>query len=481
MLTSANLKTGSIGAFSRSLKASTKRGVRKDRIGRGRQVASNFWHAATRLDTNQGRKRRKKIVDPVTGESQWVEHWGHVLYDTNENVAKAFFESADYADYLASGGRPFKEDIFYEMKCFCIGPSKFEECACPICMLLRENLRLVDKQRGAWHRKSDAARKAAATSAAVATSAATSAAAVATSTTATVCACGNCDKDSTYRKATRSPSSLREFIHARCGKKPFPALRIASGKYSSEAAPEFYRRQCCRAPLPAEGCPHSSKGTCADCGNCGDCGWELTMGATRCPLDYGDAAEAAMTKANSEAATAKAAAEAAGKAADAATEAVPQRGTRKAEAEAVAATAKALAAAAVTVSEGAAAVAALCSVAAMDAEWKEFRPRIEADGKSFRDELVTVKGTRAQLMAHLEKLFSDWSPHDWIDRCALYHPHTHLHPYPHPHLHGTTLTLTLTEHPHLIITQVVNPQQTPHIRHLQPHGDVYIDRLLGPV
>ena len=78
-------------------------------------------------------------------------------------------------------------------------------------------------------------------------------------------------------------------------------------------------------------------------------------------------------------------------------------------AEAAAATAKAAAVAAATASEGAAAAAALCTVAATDAEWKEFRPRIEADGKSFRDELVTVKGTRAQLMAQLEKLFSDWS------------------------------------------------------------------------
>ena len=282
----------------------------------------------------------------MAGELQWVEHWAHVLYDTNENVAKAFFESADYQEYLASGGRPFKEDIFYEMKCFCIGPSKFEECACPTCTLLRENLRLLDKQRGTWHRKSDAARKAAsasiATTAATATATATAAAAAAATTSADVCDCGNCDKDSAYRKATRSPSSLREFIHAPCGKMPFSALRIATGKYSSEVAPKFYRRQCCRAPLPAVGCPHGSKGLCAECGPCVMCGWELTMGSARCPLDYGNAA---------------------------------------------------------------------------DAEWKEFRPRIEADGKSFRDELVTVKGTRAQLMAQVEKLFLDWSPHEWIDKC----------------------------------------------------------------
>jgi hypothetical protein len=51
-----------------------------------------------------------------------------------------------------------------------------------------------------------------------------------------------------------------------------------------------------------------------------------------------------------------------------------------------------------------------------DAEWKEYQPRIEPDGRSFQDELVTIKGTRKQLMERLAKLFADWSPHDWIDR-----------------------------------------------------------------
>jgi hypothetical protein len=58
-----------------------------------------------------------------------------------------------------------------------------------------------------------------------------------------------------------------------------------------------------------------------------------------------------------------------------------------------------------------------------DAEWREFCPRIEADGRSFRDELITVKGTRRQLMAHLKKLFADWPPHDWIDRWATHDRH----------------------------------------------------------
>jgi hypothetical protein len=55
-----------------------------------------------------------------------------------------------------------------------------------------------------------------------------------------------------------------------------------------------------------------------------------------------------------------------------------------------------------------------CDIA--DAEWREFHPRIETTGKSFRDELVTVKGTQRQMMEHLMKLFADWSPHNWINR-----------------------------------------------------------------
>lgn len=46
-----------------------------------------------------------------------------------------------------------------------------------------------------------------------------------------------------------------------------------------------------------------------------------------------------------------------------------------------------------------------------------------AKGRSFQDELVTVKGTRKQLMDRLEKLFSEWSPHDWIDRWATHQRH----------------------------------------------------------
>ena len=56
----------------------------------------------------------------------------------------------------------------------------------------------------------------------------------------------------------------------------------------------------------------------------------------------------------------------------------------------------------------------------VDAEWLEYKPRMEPDGRSFGDELTKVKGTRRELMAYLAKCFADWSPHDWIDRWAAH-------------------------------------------------------------
>ena len=47
-----------------------------------------------------------------------------------------------------------------------------------------------------------------------------------------------------------------------------------------------------------------------------------------------------------------------------------------------------------------------------DAEWKEYHPRIEPDGRSFQDELVTRQGSRKQFMAYLRELYRNWSPHD---------------------------------------------------------------------
>lgn len=210
-----------------------------------------------------------------------------------------------------------------QVKCFCIDKSDFQECACPPCTLMRETLRGWHTQRKNWYRKQD-------------------------EEGAAVCSCSSCAKGSTYREASGSLSKLRAFIHAPCGKAAFASLAIQAGPKKTETV-EFYRRECCRAPLPASVCPHQasrSKGVCRECGDCNRCGWKATM--PRCPVEYGDQ---------------------------------------------------------------------------VDAEWKEYRPRIEPDGRSFQDELVTIKGTRKQLMERLENVFAEWSPHDWIDRWTTHQRH----------------------------------------------------------
>ena len=60
------LNDGSVGGFSRSTKVSRKQ--RKDHRGWGRRVAIDYWHKATRLDTNPGKKRRNREVNASTGE-----------------------------------------------------------------------------------------------------------------------------------------------------------------------------------------------------------------------------------------------------------------------------------------------------------------------------------------------------------------------------------------------------------------------------
>ena len=311
---------GASGAFSRATKISRKQ--RKDYRGWGRRVCIDYWHKATRLDTNVGKKRRNREVNSATGEVFYREHWRHVQYDTDEQIAADFFESVDYAQYLAEGGPRFSKDIFLQSKCFCIVKSDFQECACPPCTLMRETLRGWHAQRQKWYREQDAQGAAA-------------------------CSCGACAKGSSYRAASGSLSKLREFVHAPCGGKvAFPSLAIDAGPKKAEAV-EFYRRQCCRAPLPKSACPHaSSKGECDKCGDCSSCGWSATMPA--CPIENSDKE---------------------------------------------------------------------------DAEWKEYQPVIDPDGRSFQDHLVTVKGTRRQLMERLEKLFAEWSPHDWIDRWTTHMRH----------------------------------------------------------
>ena len=81
---------GSKGAFSQATKISRKR--RKDYRGWGRSVAIDFWHKHTRLDTRLGKKKRHREVNTTTGTVFYREHWRHVQYDTNEQIADAFFE-----------------------------------------------------------------------------------------------------------------------------------------------------------------------------------------------------------------------------------------------------------------------------------------------------------------------------------------------------------------------------------------------------
>ena len=314
---------GTSGAFARASAVTRKQ--RKDYRGAGRRVAIDYWHKATRLDTNVGKKKRNREVNPITNEVFYREHWRHVQYDTDEQIADDFFKSLDYQQYLSSGGLPFSKDLFLQSKCFCIEKTNFQECACPTCTLMRETLRGWHQQRSAWYRAADVSGAAA-------------------------CPCGSCTKGGEYREASSSLGKLRAFVHAPCGKQDFNALAIQSGPKSNETV-AFYRRQCCRAPLPEEVCPHRPPGTkakepCTECGHCRSCGWAIRM--PTCPIEHGDQE---------------------------------------------------------------------------DAEWKEYKPRMEPDGRSFQDELVTVKGTRKQLMERLRKLFEEWSPHDWIDRWAAHQRH----------------------------------------------------------
>jgi hypothetical protein len=66
-----------------------------------------------------------------------------------------------------------------------------------------------------------------------------------------------------------------------------------------------------------------------------------------------------------------------------------------------------------------------CPVEQTDGEawWLEYQPRIEPDGTSYGEHLVTVKGTRKQLMELLRKLWMDWSPHIWIDQWLTHQRH----------------------------------------------------------
>ena len=151
------------------------------------------------------------------GPNKYKEHWRHIQYDTDRAMAQQFFTGHEFSQYLDAGGRPFKEDIFYQCKCECIEQSKFEECSCPTCTIARETVRDWDRQRPSWFTEADGD-----------------------------CPCGgHCSAGSDYRKASRSFAALRAFLHAPCGKVSLDELKIAQGPKSCEKV-EMYRRQCCR-------------------------------------------------------------------------------------------------------------------------------------------------------------------------------------------------------------------------------------------
>jgi len=203
----------------------TPRKRRKDFIALGRQVAAEYWHAMTRVDTRPGRKVRIRV-----DVNEYVEHWRHVQYMSDWEMAVLFFSSSEYKTYLElskcisyPNGQPFKEDIFYMAKCKCIKPSDDEECSCPHCTVFREAVRSYHKQRVQWHRKAKAEGKA-----------------------CTNCAC----TDPSFHEMSKSSTMFRTFMHRACGKVAHPALMIRDGPKAAQEAPTFYRRQCCRLQLP---------------------------------------------------------------------------------------------------------------------------------------------------------------------------------------------------------------------------------------
>ena len=62
------------------------------------------------------------------------------------------------------------------------------------------------------------------------------------------CVCCKCgDKD--FLQASKSAGTMRAYLHRPCGKRSEPLLTIDEGPNSTEQV-TFYRRQCCRVPLP---------------------------------------------------------------------------------------------------------------------------------------------------------------------------------------------------------------------------------------
>ena len=240
------------------------------------------------------------------GPNHYIQHWRHVQYCTNLEMAALFFTSAEYSAYLEGRGGEFKEDIFYSCRCKCITQSDFEECSCPHCTIWREAVRSYHRQRASWHREAEAAGK-----------------------KCIGCKCG----DPEFLQASKSSGSLRTYLHSTCGKRSIPGLKITEGPKSAEVC-EFYRRQCCRVPLPelkeaqlllqlsldasaataadpldarlrgaATKAQAAAQRAAVELGysaaemldslDCRECGWELCM--PRCPLEW-DASKGATIK-----------------------------------------------------------------------------------------------------------------------------------------------------------------------------------------
>ena len=221
----ANADANAIGAFARATKVS--RAQRKGHRGWGRRLAIDFWHKATRLDTNVNKKKRQREENPITGQVFYREHWRHVQYDRTSRSRRTSLRPSTTSSTARRAG-PFSRTSSCSPSASASTSPPSRVCV-PPCTLMRENWRNYHQQRTTWHREYDKPE-------------------------AVPCGCGQCTKGSAFREASRSLSALRTFVHAPCGTASYPELAIKSGPKSRETV-EFYRRACCRTPLPCAACP----------------------------------------------------------------------------------------------------------------------------------------------------------------------------------------------------------------------------------
>lgn len=288
-------------------------------------------------------------------------------------MARTFFRGHEYSQYLASGEPSFKEDIFYQMKCPCIEQSKFEECSCPTCTEAMETVRDWDRQRKQWFKDAGDG----------------------------LCSCGACAANSPYRQASRAWGKLRSFLHAPCGKCSLDDLIISKGPKSCEKV-EMYRRQCCRVPLPELKDALAALAS-ADEAAAVSAQKHQAAAEARGDKELDKAAKAAQVAADSAKAKAEQAAFKAG-------------GYTLAEVRSLANCDKC----------GWDKCMPRCPIEwdnTKPATWKEWRPRIEADGKSYQKEMRTIEGTREGLMLRLKAIFTEGDPHAWVDSWQTHQRH----------------------------------------------------------